>query len=76
MDVRLHACSSQLLSPLVGGRVSNILLQTGWTSVNKALLRLRRGVVVSGVRRVNSAGFRHDYHFSVNRSLMFNFVAL
>jgi len=76
MDVRLHACSSQLLSPVVDGRVSNILLQTGWTSVNKALLRRRRGVVVSGARRVNSAGFRHDYHFPVNHSVMFNFVAL
>ena len=39
-DVHLHACSSQLLSPLVDGRVNNVLLQTGRTSINKALFQL------------------------------------
>ena len=39
-DVHLHAYSSQLLSPLVDGRVNNVLLQTGWTSIYKALLQL------------------------------------
>ena len=39
-DVHLHACSSHLLTPLVDGRVNNVLLHTGRASINQALLQL------------------------------------
>ena len=38
--VNLHACTLTVASPLVDGRVNNVLLQTGPTLVNEALLQL------------------------------------